>query len=430
MVTNTISKSFIESDPHFLDELNMQSSISELDERRNSSVILEEIYSQFKEELVTIVVEIGDGREVPIVVYYGDKAEDLAKGFVQMYRLSTEVIQKLTENIQLNIDQALSKRARSTKLKDSLTVNSTNGSVLEQGVKKEQMKLNTKMLKKDKNSLMSDNDKLRASTPLMNVNKRSKLTPEVISSVQRLYVNAVRKKEQKARINQILKQEKEMENMEWTFKPKIDSLSRKLIETATNHGLFKDRISNNIQKTRQKISELRDTLYLEEKLNCPFKPKVNQNNNIKTLYENTKERKSVQKLGNEYTFHPNINTSQNTLKGIVKFNRIEKKKVSELKPKPKICSPKKKSRNGTKTSIGEYLYLEGKKQINMKMLLQTEAMLKELKEHNKSFVQNNSNRILEKKKRSTFDGIFKTLDQYSNGIISAKTACIQSTLIV
>jgi hypothetical protein len=411
---DTRSKSFTEVDTYSLEEVNEQNSAYELDEK-NSSVVIEEICNQFKEVLVTMVVEIGDGREVPITIHYEDKAEDLAKSFALAYKLPNEVMLKLAESIQFNIDQAISKGFpynRSTHLNESPSINSIN--IPQRGDK-------ARVVEKD----MTEN-RLRASTPITTTNKKSKskLTPEVISSVQRLYANAVKNKQQRTKINQLLKQEKEMESMECTFKPKIDLVSKKLMEITTKHRLFEDRINYNIQKNRQKINELRDSLYLEEKLKCPFKPKINQNTKVKTLSENIKQKKSVQELGSEYTFHPNINTSQNAHKGTVKFNKIEK----DLKPK--ISGSKKISRNRGNSSIGEHLYLKGKKQINMKIVLQTEAMLKELKEHNKNFVQSKSNKILEKKKRSTFDSVFKTLDPHSNGTMSAKTPCIQSTLVV
>ena len=60
-----------------------------------------------KEELLTIIVEIGDGREEPITVYAGDRAEELAERFARKHKLDTKMRDKLTCHIQENINQAL-----------------------------------------------------------------------------------------------------------------------------------------------------------------------------------------------------------------------------------------------------------------------------------------------------------------------------------
>ncbi len=61
-----------------------------------------------REELVTIIVEIGDGREESIVVYTGDKAEDLARRFAAKHGLGKNMEMRLCENIRRNIAQARS----------------------------------------------------------------------------------------------------------------------------------------------------------------------------------------------------------------------------------------------------------------------------------------------------------------------------------
>ena len=60
-----------------------------------------------QEELITIIVEIGEGREESIVVYAGDRAENLAAKFAQNHGLDGKMQEKLTTHIQQNIDQAL-----------------------------------------------------------------------------------------------------------------------------------------------------------------------------------------------------------------------------------------------------------------------------------------------------------------------------------
>ena len=60
-----------------------------------------------REELITIIVEIGDGREETIIVYTGDNAGDLAETFATKHNLSETMKAKLRENIQLNMNQIL-----------------------------------------------------------------------------------------------------------------------------------------------------------------------------------------------------------------------------------------------------------------------------------------------------------------------------------
>eukprot|EP00826_Nyctotherus_ovalis_P057473 TRINITY_DN7857_c0_g3_i4.p1 TRINITY_DN7857_c0_g3~~TRINITY_DN7857_c0_g3_i4.p1 ORF type:complete len:510 (-),score=132.56 TRINITY_DN7857_c0_g3_i4:528-2057(-) len=468
-----------------------ENSANNVNERRSCNMIPEEACSKIKrherEELVTIIVEIGDEREVPIVVRSGDSAEELSKEFVAKYKLSDKVMQKLAENIQANIDTVLSRRLsnnRSVKEENPSRrlsqQKNTQGNIKQQSMQKKllngyknvQGSKNESRLPIEKNnpklasSFMLNNrsnSRSRAVTPISgtvsSTNRMAKrtLTPELADSVQRLYVNAVKRQEMRRRVNEQLKQEKEVESMEWSFRPKIDALSRKLIETAKSHGMFEDRVGSSVKKARQKIAKIRDCMNLKEKLNCPFKPKINessariadcankaravlgtmeQRNKFDMLFEDAKRRKELSKKQKgrepECTFQPNIDSSQSKLKGLVKFCKPERKKSStenvggELSHRPKVGRPPKVSRNGAKTSIGEYLYSEGKRKVNRRVVLQTQAMLQELQQHNRSFVQKESSKMLENRKRSTFGSIFKTLDQDSDGIISAKNACKQS----
>lgn len=83
----------------------------DLDREQVASPILEEIEKESKsderDELITIIVEIAEGKEEKIVVYMGDKAEDLAAEFCQKHYLNENLKSKLTANIQQNIEQAL-----------------------------------------------------------------------------------------------------------------------------------------------------------------------------------------------------------------------------------------------------------------------------------------------------------------------------------
>jgi len=85
------------------------------------------------DELLTIIVEIGDGREEAILVYPGDKAEKLAAEFAKKHNLDMKMLDKLTNLIQENIDQAMIDIALEENQKDKPTEDIQKGSdILEQ----------------------------------------------------------------------------------------------------------------------------------------------------------------------------------------------------------------------------------------------------------------------------------------------------------
>jgi len=58
-----------------------------------------------KEELLTILLDIGNGVEEPITIYTNDKAETVAKDFAQKHGMSEKMEEKLRKHIQQTIDQ-------------------------------------------------------------------------------------------------------------------------------------------------------------------------------------------------------------------------------------------------------------------------------------------------------------------------------------
>jgi hypothetical protein len=60
-----------------------------------------------KEELLTILLDIGNGNEESIKVYPGDSAEELAKDFAQRHSLDYKMKEKLKDHIQDNINKTL-----------------------------------------------------------------------------------------------------------------------------------------------------------------------------------------------------------------------------------------------------------------------------------------------------------------------------------
>ena len=60
-----------------------------------------------KEELLTILLDIGNGNEESIKVYPGDSAEELAEEFAQRHSLDNKMREKLKDHIQENINKTL-----------------------------------------------------------------------------------------------------------------------------------------------------------------------------------------------------------------------------------------------------------------------------------------------------------------------------------
>jgi len=80
-------------------------------DQKISTPILEEIglesRTDDREELITIIVEISEGREETIIVHNGDTAEELAEKFALKHNLNEHMKSKLRDNIQANINEIL-----------------------------------------------------------------------------------------------------------------------------------------------------------------------------------------------------------------------------------------------------------------------------------------------------------------------------------
>jgi len=434
--------------------------------------IPEEVTSESKtenrEELVVIVIELEKGHEVPIVVYYGDDAEELANTFASKYKLSSLETLKLKQNIQININKALNNyRPRTKPTRNYNKFLTKNTSTYNPSLGRKSTK--TGVVTKTNELELACENKVRADKSMRTKNsqlildlsgksKRS-TTPDIAMSVQRLYSIPINKKKEAEKLNEMKKKKKELEEQQWSFRPQIDPLSKKIANDNQKHSKVETRLGTKNKDSAKKRELIKDSQEQEEKLNCPFKPNINKkssqlannrnqristnllglvtnsNETFELLFEDAKRRKLFQANTAKYakqegcTFHPNIDLSQRVTKGTSKKKKSMRKVEVEMPQyKPKTGRAPKITRNEENIPIGTYLYLQGRRKESMKFLMQKELITKQSKSCNKSFVQEESNRLLENKKRSKIDSIFKELDQDFDGIISGRDVSADSIL--
>lgn len=430
--------------------------------RQEEGVIPEEVTCESKaedrEELVVIVVEVERGREVPIVVCYGDDAEELASTFARKHKLSQQEALKLKENIQVNINKALQRYFPKTKSTPKLTSMQNYNKFLSKHNDAEKQRNKAKQVSKTKMNESVYEDKgtrMKNSQSILELPRRSKghITPDIAISVQRLYSNAVNKRKEAEKASEMRKKEKELEEQQWSFKPVIDPLSKKL--ASQMHSRTETHLQS--KSVSKKLARIKDSIQLEEKLSCPFKPAINKNSSkladsrsqqtstnllrlvgspsgkFEVLFEDARRRMLFQANSSRHahnpacTFRPSINASQRVVGNGGKVKKAARKMETSVQlHKPKTGRPPKKGRNEENAPIGTYLYLQGRRKASLKSLAQKEVVEKECKSHNKSFVQEESNRLLENRKRSKIDSIFKELDQDFDGIITGRDASTES----
>lgn len=408
-------------------------------------------------------MEIEKGKEIPIVVYYGDDAEDLANDLAFKYRLSPQATLKLKENIQLNINKALYNFHPRTRSEQTLNTDFSvrrqlqyNNSATKQNFLGDAnlMKANTPMCR-DKNlshirsaaKIAVKFSQINNSRSALETSNKGRVTPDLANSIQRLYLHAVNRKKEMEKLNEMRKKAKEVENQQWSFKPTINSFSKKLASSNQNHNRVEARLISKEKSLLEKIASIRNSKEAQEKLNCPFRPTINKrstklvnsrNQQISSslgivttpstkfnyLFEDAKRRMILQANSSKYlqnhecTFHPSINHSQRTSKTPSQHKKFEQKTNGEQLYHPKTGRPPKKGRNENKDPIGTYLYLEGQRRASLKSILRKKETKEECKIHNKSFVQEESKKLMKNRKRLIIEKIFKDLDQDLDGFIT------------
>eukprot|EP01022_Parablepharisma_sp_SALTPOND_P021055 TRINITY_DN3_c1_g1_i1.p4 TRINITY_DN3_c1_g1~~TRINITY_DN3_c1_g1_i1.p4 ORF type:complete len:526 (-),score=81.73 TRINITY_DN3_c1_g1_i1:20779-22356(-) len=457
--------------------------------------ILEEIGCESRtddrEELITIIVEIGDGREETIVVHNGDKADELAERFAMKHHLSEAMKEKLKENIQANIDEVIREMDAEEQLQEIEEMDKNPENVPEDDPEPQSEASNTGFMAKNMSQKAGNTQKssperktvgsisspkeieVQDLTPTKG--SRSALeriglskTPKPQNYGHKLYEKAMKVKEEREKKHEQIRKEKELEVPQWSFKPSINPVSRSMTKQAGSQSKLEDRLLQEGRRIQEKREQIKTNMTVEEQMNCPFKPEVNKNSmkladdrsrmvsaihssmsvsswgdKFEFLFEDAKRRQSHKsRLGKivpdeECTFHPSIEISQRATVGsssskklLPKNLRIEDTKVDkttgQLLYRPKTGRAPITGRNQGKIPIGEYLYFQSKKKEKFIKALEKEESLKEKELHSKSHIQGTSKKIAENRKIGSIINIFNTLDQDSDGLISAKTVCITS----
>eukprot|EP00826_Nyctotherus_ovalis_P003845 TRINITY_DN10796_c0_g1_i2.p1 TRINITY_DN10796_c0_g1~~TRINITY_DN10796_c0_g1_i2.p1 ORF type:complete len:305 (-),score=104.11 TRINITY_DN10796_c0_g1_i2:2338-3252(-) len=254
--------------------------------------------SEEKEELLTILLDIGNGVEEPITIYTADKAEDVAKSFASRHGMSEKMQEKLRKHIQQTIDQVLvevaleeSERKENIQIEDNkeekgevvLERKVLEGSPLNalpvharlhvQAVSKQRALKYTRdyciFNKMTVVNAKADNER-RARTRPISSNKNS------LNFGDRLYQKGMKRLEEHEREVREAKKSREMaEQQKYTFKPEINANSKLLAKDASRDKP-EDRLIMVGQAVQEKKEQQKTALDIEDKLKCTFHPELNK----------------------------------------------------------------------------------------------------------------------------------------------------------
>eukprot|EP00826_Nyctotherus_ovalis_P032605 TRINITY_DN2626_c0_g5_i2.p1 TRINITY_DN2626_c0_g5~~TRINITY_DN2626_c0_g5_i2.p1 ORF type:complete len:334 (-),score=98.46 TRINITY_DN2626_c0_g5_i2:22-999(-) len=201
-------------------------------------------------------------------------------------------------------------------------------------------------------------------------NVLAKTAAQIDTSVKRLYEEEVDKRQKRRMVYEEIKKEKELEELNFQFKPNINDLSKKIVETSGDR--LENRLAKRSKKLMERMEALRKEREMKETLNCTFRPRINQKSialasnrsesldinspttakHLKNTLEETGRKKLTNTSTDECTFHPNIRSSMQTLKrslSIVKpstHSKIPIQSPNAIPGRSKNCY-----------TIGEHLYL-------------------------------------------------------------------------
>ena len=74
---------------------------------QNESSTPKSIRNKDKEELLTILLDVGDGVEKPITIYCDDDPKDIVDNFIKVHNLPDKIKEKLEVYIKENIEQVM-----------------------------------------------------------------------------------------------------------------------------------------------------------------------------------------------------------------------------------------------------------------------------------------------------------------------------------
>lgn len=492
----------------------------------DSQNMTEPIYkSPENDHNLSVAIDVGNGKEEVIEVCKGDNPDLLASMFCVRHGLNERQRVKLAKIIEKNMQEAnlleadiekpikaeLVRRASvnpKIQEKDELTEKVSKKNV-EFEEWERNIESNLKMIKKGVNTpkinpmseriIASKNrgpqpaylrlykqalDKQKSLKSKLNQSDIISLHPysqpkikhyessKTLNFGERIYERTKREREEKEMFLTRKKAEKEQKELKnATFKPSLNPRSKQLIRSYSS-SRPEERLIKSGQILDQRLENQRNALVIQEKLECPFRPKINpQSENIarraySTTHADARERKNmdftrlfedskrriqereklfISKAKNECTFKPNTTftkdyirispTNKNVIerltidKRLTNFKHYEDLNEIKIEYKPKTGRAPKNIRNSAGLPIGDYLYSQSKvKQENYEKIRKLENE-KYKKSSNSAIIKEESRKLVENMKNLSFQKIFELLDSDEDGIITAKDVDITSILI-
>eukprot|EP01022_Parablepharisma_sp_SALTPOND_P028351 TRINITY_DN70840_c1_g1_i1.p1 TRINITY_DN70840_c1_g1~~TRINITY_DN70840_c1_g1_i1.p1 ORF type:complete len:553 (+),score=71.78 TRINITY_DN70840_c1_g1_i1:3889-5547(+) len=289
---------------------------------------------------------------------------------------------------------------------------------------------------------------------------------KILNYGERMYEKHKRKKEEKQQEWVRLKAEKEQKEMRSaTFHPSLNSRSQSLVRS---RSLAKpeERLLRLGQLANEKMENVRNMKVEQEKLGCPFKPSIGRksdqlalnkyrmlagnrgNDKFGKLFEDSKrrnqERDKILSMPPdvECTFKPNTTLTKGyqmlTPQGKPLLMRLtgDKKVWTQklnaslanvaVEYKPTTGRPPKIERNTAGLPIGDYLYSQSKVK-REGLAKKVESELNELKKNaGTSIIKDESRKLVERMKDSSYQKLFEMLDSDEDGLITAKDVDISS----
>lgn len=433
-----------------------------------------------REELITIIVEIGNKREDMIVVRKGDNVDELAERFALKHSLPAQMKARLKDNIRINLANALNEanvqppakqddeecpENISDEEQDPSFFQTNNGSFMAQKMtgrlppqcSKGTFQSPSEAAKSSERlAVAKDTARPRVGAAQRNAQSALGAYTREENIGERLYREGVKEKEEREKRNEVMRKEKE--NQSFSFQPSINPLSKDLTRSVTNQSKLEDRLSKD-KKVKEKIENMKTLKILEEKINCPFKPQIDRissklaesrnkavsnidssssftssRNKFDFLFEDARRRRLKQQRvekfsrNNECTFRPKVDTHFATFtKPREKKPRVAEIMVNQPLHRPKTGRGPKTQRNQEGAGIGEYLYSQSRVKEKLMKVLAREKLIKDKMLRNQSYVQSQSKKIIDCKKIASFKNIFNALDNDSDGRISIRSISFDGT---
>ncbi|CAG9329273.1 unnamed protein product [Blepharisma stoltei] len=415
-------------------------------------------------ELFVLTIEIGNEKQVNLVVHSNDDPEIIAKKFAASHNLNKTFELSLANIIKSN-KELVENRVTSTSPDSALLAEflSTPTKPSPQAVNTNKMLINKKHTPKiDKKS-----DEIAKKLPKQNVYTRLykkiqktpilspspdttfKARPSSANHGEWLYVNGLRKKEELKKNAEKIKHKLEEEKVsESTFKPKINKNSTLMVPR--NYEKTEDLLINKAKDYQIKLNTLRQDVLKEELKECSFSPRIIETIATKNrivgkdyLYKEAEIKRSRSKSSSEKSISlnsPRISQKSASNSREEVFGRLYNlrftidAKIQHLRHKSDVSVDKatgqelfhphvkstSKERGDSSVPIWEHLYSQRDKHLNMidKANEQTNEFWKATAMAQKS--SENSKAIYKQFKEKQYEKLFNILDSDRDGHISSE----------